>query len=182
MKNIIFLHGLESSGEGFKARFLKELFPEIRTPTFFAYSSKISVDYVLEIRMEELEELVQNESDWIIIGSSFGGLMGTIYTLKNPKKVKLLILLAPFLTSPKYYESLAIPIEIPVFAIHGIHDSVVSARKAIEYAKNLFSNLEYVLVDDDHQLHQTVGKLNWMSLINDYPIEKNIVPTEIIRQ
>jgi pimeloyl-ACP methyl ester carboxylesterase len=179
---MIFLHGLESSGEGFKAILLKKLFPEIITPTFFAYSSKISVDHVLEIRMEQLEELVHDKSNWIIIGSSFGGLMGTIYALKNPKKVKHLILLAPFLTSPKFYDSLVIPIDIPVFAIHGIHDSVVSARKAREYANNLFSNLEYIFVDDDHQLHQTVGKLNWMSLINDYPIQKKIVPSEIIRQ
>ena len=161
---------------------LKELFPEILTPTFFAYSSKISVGHILNVRMEQLEELVHDKSNWIIIGSSFGGLMGTIYSLKNRKLVKLLILLAPFLTSPRYYDSLAIPIDIPVFAIHGIRDSVVSARKAREQAKLLFSNLEYILVDDDHQLHQTVGKLNWMRLIYDYPTETKIVPTEIIRQ
>jgi pimeloyl-ACP methyl ester carboxylesterase len=182
VRNIIFIHGLESSGEGYKAKFLKNLFPETLTPNFSAYSSKIPVDHLLNARMDQLEELVQDTSNWIIIGSSFGGLMGTIYSLKNPQKVKLLILLAPFLTSPKYYDSLTFPIDIPVFAIHGIHDTIVSARKAKEYAKTLFSNLEYVLVDDDHQLHQTVGKLNWMNLINEYPIEKKIVPIEIIRQ
>ena len=182
MRNIIFIHGLESSGEGYKAKFLKNLFPEILTPNLFAYSSKIPVDHLLNVRMEQLEELLHDKSKWIIIGSSFGGLMGTIFSLKNPNKVKLLILLAPFLTSPKYYESLVIPINIPVFTVHGIHDSVVPARKAREHAEILFSNLEYILVDDDHQLHQTVGKLNWMKLINEYPIEKKIVPIEIIRQ
>ena len=181
MRNIIFIHGLESSGEGYKAKFLKNLFPEILTPNLSPYSSKISVDHLLNIRMGQLEVLIHNTSNWIIIGSSFGGLIGTIYSLKYPKKVKLLILLAPFLTSPKYYDSLTFPIDIPVFAIHGIHDSVVSARKAKKHAKSLFSNLEYVLVDDDHQLHQTVGMLNWMKLINEYPIEKKIVPNEIIR-
>jgi pimeloyl-ACP methyl ester carboxylesterase len=180
--NIIFIHGLESSGEGYKAKFLKKLFPEILTPSLSAYSPKILVDDLLNLRMEQFEELVHDKSNWIIIGSSFGGLMGTIYALKNPKKVKLLILLAPFLISPKYYKSLVIPIDIPVFAIHGIHDSVVSARKAREHAKNLFSRLEYVLVDDDHQLHQTVAKLNWMRLINDYSNDKKIILTEILRQ
>lgn len=182
MRNIIFIHGLESSGEGYKAKFLKSLFPEILTPNLFAYSSKIPVDHLLNFRMDQLEELINNKSNWTIIGSSFGGLMGTIFSLKNPNKVELLILLAPFLTSPKYYDSLAIPINIPVFAVHGIHDSVVPARKAREHAKYLFSNLDYVLVDDDHQLHQTVGKLNWMMLINKFPNEKKIVPIEIIRQ
>ena len=182
MRNIIFIHGLESSGEGYKAIFLKKLFPEILTPSFSSYSSKIPIDHLLNVRMDQLEDIIHDKSNWIIIGSSFGGLMGTIFSLKNPKKVRLLILLAPFLNSPQYYESLVNPIDIPVFAIHGIHDSVVPARKAREQARILFSNLEYVFVDDDHQLHQTVAKLNWISLINNYPTQEKIVPIEIIRQ
>ena len=182
MRNIIFIHGLESSGEGFKANFLRKLFPKIIAPTFIPYSSNILLDDLLKERMEQLQGFLRDKSDWIIIGSSFGGLMATLYALKNPIQIKFLVLLAPFLTVPRYYDSISIPINIPVFAIHGINDSVVLARKARTHAKNIFTDLEYILVDDDHSLHQTVVKLNWDKLINNYPDEKNIVPSELIRQ
>ena len=182
MKNIIFIHGLESSGKGFKAKFLKELFPEILTPSFFPYSSNLLMEDILKERMEQLQFILREKSNWIILGSSFGGLMATIYALKNPERIKHLVLLAPFLTSPKYYTSRTTPINIPVFVVHGINDSVVSARKARKHAKKIFTNLEYILVDDDHSLHQTVVKLNWDILINSYPNEKKIIPSEIIRQ
>ena len=182
MKNIIFIHGLESSGKGFKAKFLKGLFPEIITPTFFPYSSSILMDDILKERMKQLEVFLREKTNWIIIGSSFGGLMATIYALKNPERIKHLVLLAPFLTSPKYHDSNTFPINIPVFAIHGINDSVVLARKARKHAKDLFTNLEYILVNDDHSLHQTVVKLNWEILIHSYPSQNKIVPSEIIRQ
>lgn len=182
MKNIIFIHGLESSGEGYKAKFLKGLFPEILTPTFFPYSSKFSLDEVFKERMQQLQNLLKYKANLIIIGSSFGGLMATIYTFKNPIQVKKLVLLAPFLTLPKYYNPIITPITIPVFVVHGIHDSVVSARKARKNAEYIFENLEYVLVDDDHFLYKTVGRINWNMLINDYPSEKKIIPSELIRQ
>ena len=182
MKNIIFIHGLESSGKGFKAKFLKGLFPEIITPTFFPHSSNFLMEDILKERMKELEVFLREKSNWIIIGSSFGGLMASIYALKNPERIKFLVLLAPFLTFPRYYDSETLPINIPVFAIHGINDRVVLARKARKHAKNIFTNLEYILVNDDHSLHQTVVKINWDILINSYPNEKKIVPSEIIRQ
>ncbi len=40
MKNIIFIHGLESSGKGFKGVYLKKLIPEILTPDFIEFDQK----------------------------------------------------------------------------------------------------------------------------------------------
>ena len=34
MKGIIFIHGLESSGQGYKGRFFRKIFPNILTPDF----------------------------------------------------------------------------------------------------------------------------------------------------
>ena len=86
MSNVIFIHGLESSGSGFKGRLFKKEIAGIITPDFKG---------PLEKRMELLNEILEGNQPWIIIGSSFGGLMGAIYTCNHPNKVSLLILLAP---------------------------------------------------------------------------------------
>ncbi|MFX0028094.1 MAG: YqiA/YcfP family alpha/beta fold hydrolase [Candidatus Hermodarchaeota archaeon] len=165
MQNIIFVHGLESSGTGFKARLLKEIFPNIHTPTFKEFSSNMLIYDILEERMIELTSILETKIEWIIIGSSFGGLMSALYTLQNPSNVKQLILLAPFLESRKLKPSRYKSIDVPVIVYHGSKDKVVSYKASKERAKKLFNNLQYNIVDDDHSLHRTVQLLRWKDLI-----------------
>jgi len=169
MRNIIFIHGLESTGKGFKGQFLKNLFPEILTPDFEPYlSNSISIKVLLEKRMLQLNTVLKDKKNWIIIGSSFGGLMGALYTLKHPEKVKMLILLAPFfganLINPSKFE----PINVPIVVFHGKYDLTASIEKSKSISNMLFSNLEYHIVDDDHFLHVTVEKINWIQLIGKF--------------
>jgi len=158
MRNIIFLHGYESSGQGFKGKFLKKLFPNIYTPDF---------NGKLEIRMEKLYKVLDTKKKWIIIGSSYGGLMGTLYACEYPKKIIKLILLAPYITSKELrLEDLKnIPLDIPVVAFHGKNDSVVNLQKAQTRAKKIFTNLTYNIVDDDHMLRKTMLDINWKVLL-----------------
>ncbi|NHJ24065.1 MAG: alpha/beta hydrolase [Candidatus Lokiarchaeota archaeon] len=165
MANIIFIHGLESSGSGFKARFLKKQIPEIMTPDFEPYNSEISIDLILKKRMKQLESFLNENSSWIIIGSSFGGLMGTIYALQKPKNVYKLILLAPFLIETYFNNIKVKPLNIPVIIFHGKNDNVVNHNKTKWIAQKCFNNLQYHLVNDDHFLHSTVQSLNWKELI-----------------
>jgi len=165
MQNIIFIHGLESSGKGFKGRLFRKIFPRILTPDFKAFDPNISMDELLDIRMQELDLILATKKFWIIIGSSFGGLMATLYTLQNPDKVDRLILLAPFLTSHKLRPFFNKVIEIPVKVYHGKDDNVVPYLPSREKAKLLFSNLVYNIVDDDHSLHKTVQVINWGELV-----------------
>ena len=88
MQNIIFIHGLESSGKGFKGTLLRRVLPGCLTPDFLPYSSDISIKDLLEKRMEQLIPILKNKTEWIIIGSSFGGLMGTIFTLNFPSNTR----------------------------------------------------------------------------------------------
>ena len=166
MANILFIHGLESSGHGFKGNLFRTILPEILTPDFTPFDLAISLEKLLKIRMSELEMITNNKTDWIIIGSSFGGLMATLFALQNPNKVLRLILLAPFLNTKlldlKQYSS----IEIPVIAYHGKSDKIVLAKVSKGRAELIFSNLTYNLVDDDHQLHTTVSKIDWKSLLS----------------
>lgn len=165
MQSIIFIHGLESSGKGFKGQLLRTRLPECLTPDFEKYNPNISTKVLLEIRMKQLYSILKEKSPWIIIGSSFGGLMGVIFTCQNPDKVSKLILLAPYLSilelDPKIYSL----VKVPVVVYHGKHDKIVSLNRSRVYAEKLFTNLKYNIVDDDHSLHKTVVTLDWENLI-----------------
>ena len=129
MSNIIFIHGLESSGSGFKGRLFKKEIPGILTPDFIG---------PLEKRMELLNEILEGTQPWIIIGSSWGGLLGSIYTCNHPDKVSLLILLAPLLVHPEL-DPIKQAIDIPVIIYHGKNDNVIPINTSKERAKQLFS-------------------------------------------
>ncbi|HDZ23741.1 MAG TPA: alpha/beta fold hydrolase [Desulfobacteraceae bacterium] len=84
----IFIHGLDSSNQGTKARFFKEKYPDMIIPNFGG---------PLQERLEKLEKVLSGRSTINLIGSSFGGLMATIFAMDHPDRVKNLILLAPAL-------------------------------------------------------------------------------------
>ncbi len=164
MKNIIFIHGLESSGKGFKGLYLKKIIPEILTPDFVKFNQKRSLDNLLNARMAQLNSILSERNLWIIIGSSFGGLMGVLYTLQNPKKIKRLILLAPYLDTELLNWDNYSPINIPVIVFHGKNDEIANFKISREQAYRFFSNLEFNATEDDHNLNKTVEKLNWIDL------------------
>ncbi|MFX1410164.1 MAG: alpha/beta hydrolase [Promethearchaeota archaeon] len=166
--NIIFIHGLESSGQGFKAQFLKNQIPEIITPSFMEYLPGLSYKKLLKKRMKQLVEILEKKDSWIIIGSSFGGLMAVLYTCLNPSKVNRLILLAPFLATseldPAKFSEL--PLSIPVIIYHARYDKIVSMKRSRARALQLFSNITYHIIEDDnHKLQSTVQRIDWKDLI-----------------
>lgn len=165
MQNIIFIHGLESSGKGYKGRFFREELPECLTPDFEEYNPELSIKMLLEKRMKQLYLILKNKHPWIIIGSSFGALMGALYTCQNPKNVSKLILLAPYLSTPELSPKMYSPVNVPVIVFHGKNDKVISIKLSRVCAEKLFTNLTYNIVDDDHFLHKTVKSLDWKKLI-----------------
>jgi pimeloyl-ACP methyl ester carboxylesterase len=165
MANIIFIHGLESTGHGFKAQFFRNNLPECVTPDFEPFNTKLSFDVLLKNRMSQLITILKEQNSWNIIGSSFGGLMGAFYTLQYPNKVELLILLAPLLAVPELNPDKFRPIDIPVIIFHGKNDKIVSMRDSRNRATLLFKNLQYNVVEDDHMLQSTVTKINWKEII-----------------
>ncbi|MBW2023347.1 MAG: alpha/beta fold hydrolase [Deltaproteobacteria bacterium] len=88
MPTRIFVHGLDSSNQGTKATFFREHYPDMILPNFPGS---------LEERMRILRDVLEGKSDIVLVGSSFGGLMATLFTLENEERVKRLILLAPAL-------------------------------------------------------------------------------------
>ena len=167
IKNIIFVHGMESSGQGFKGRLLRNIFPNIKTPSFFPYTPNTSFQELLKKRMDQLVPILQEKTSWAIIGSSFGGLMASLYAFRYPENVDRLVLLAPFLDDKNLDPRDHKPIDVPVIVFHGKNDAVVNLDITRRRANELFKNLIYNEVEDDHFLHPTVSRLDWYKVVYD---------------
>lgn len=152
----VFIHGLESSSQGVKGVFFRERYPDMIIEDFSG---------PLEERMEKLNRLLEGREDLILVGSSFGGLMAAIYACEHEKRVKRLILLAPALHVPDFGRCRGRRVNIPVSLYHGRNDDVVPPAAVKAIAQEVFQNLDYHLVDDDHSLHVTFPLMDWKALI-----------------
>ena len=154
---LIYLHGLESDSNSGKARLFREWFPGMLTPDFKGS---------FEERMSQLVPILANEKNWTLIGSSFGGLMGTVFTCTHPTQVRKLILLAPALLRDPFGSFLDLePVSVPTIIIHGTQDTVVPLEPVREIAQKIFANLTYHIVDDGHRLHKSVHELDWKKIL-----------------
>jgi pimeloyl-ACP methyl ester carboxylesterase len=115
--------------------------------------------------MEHLEAVLGTETGWTLVGSSLGGLMAAIFTMQHPGQVRKLVLLAPALTLPGFTMSLASQIHIPTIIVQGSHDEFIPLEPTQKLAKKVFTNLTYIVVDDDHRLHKTAQELDWKKLL-----------------
>lgn len=155
-RRLIFIHGLEGTSQGAKATLLRKLYPEMKIPDFTGS---------LEERMEQLHSVIKDTDHWTIVGSSLGGLMATLFAARQPNQVRRLVLLAPALIWPGFATSLRAPIKTPTTLYHGQRDALIPLEQIREIAYQVFSNLEFIVVDDDHGLYQTAQQLNWQEIL-----------------
>lgn len=153
---LIYVHGLESDSNSGKARQFREWFPGMLTPDFKGLFDK---------RMTQLDPILSDTTDWTIIGSSFGGLMGATFTCDHPTQVRKLILLAPALILDPFASRVPKPVSVPTTVIHGTLDTVVPLEPVREIAKKHFTDLTYIVVEDDHRLHKTGQELDWIKIL-----------------
>lgn len=156
-RRLIFIHGLLSSGQGFKASLLRQRLPGILTPDF---------EGSLEERLARLAAMLANQSNWVIIGSSLGGLMGAIFTCQHPEQVRKLILLAPALIWPDFAQAPPPPVFVPTVIYHGLRDNLIPLELVRPLAEQVFLNLDFNVVDDDHGLQATVEAIDWPALVS----------------
>ena len=155
--HILFIHG--SSGDRsqtYKARLLREIFPGMLTPDF---------EGDLPERMTQLEKILGTETGWTLVGSSLGGLMAALFATQHPGQVRKLVLLAPALTLPGFTRSLGSQISAPTIIIQGTRDALIPLEPTQRLAEKVFTELTYIVVDDDHRLHKTAGELDWKKLL-----------------
>ena len=116
--------------------------------------------------MEQLYPILGDSKGWTIIGSSFGGLMGAIFTCEHPDQVRKLVLLAPALMVPDFASFQGRePVTVPTTVIHGMQDELVPLERVREITQKVFANLTFHIVDDNHSLHDTADALDWKEIL-----------------
>ena len=116
--------------------------------------------------MKQLKPILGRKKSWTIIGSSFGGLMGTVFTCEHPTQVRKLILLAPALLRDQFASYLNLePVSVPTVIVHGTADDVVPLESVREVAEKLFTNLTYHTVNDGHRLQKAFVELDWEEIL-----------------
>jgi hypothetical protein len=147
---VLFIHGLEGSPQGSKARFLAEHFAAI-TPAMDTGDFAACVALQRRILGEFVPE--------VLVGSSFGGAVA-VALLGDGSFAGPTLLLAPAQRHFGVAESL--PPKVRVIVAHGLHDSVVDiagSRALVASSTPEWARL--LEVDDDHRLQSLVdsGKL-----------------------
>jgi pimeloyl-ACP methyl ester carboxylesterase len=117
--------------------------------------------------MEELNGILSGKSGIRLVGSSFGGLMASLFAMENEPKVDKLILLAPAINLMDFTKCGKKQISVPVRIYHGKDDEVIPLKEVKKVAEDLFHNLSFHTVDDDHMLHRTFKTIDWDGLLNE---------------
>lgn len=154
---LCFLHGLDSSPQGTKARLLRAYDPNCLIP---------NLPPDINERLEVLEHALH--SPVLLLGSSLGGLTSLMYAMSHPEMVHGLVLLAPAVGTKvgglftgeqeRIMSSVYIPRGIPTVVIVGFRDEVIpmnSIRAMIERSPDP-ANIQLLEVDDDHDLHKSL--------------------------
>lgn len=158
--NLLFIHGLAGSGQGFKATFLRGLYPELFTPDFPGEFWE---------RMAQLAALIGDSTGWTLIGSSMGGLMAAVYACTHPGQIERLVLLAPALPYIDLNENPLPPANIPVTIVHGLQDDIVPIDRTRAVAEHLFPDLTFMTCDASHDLNPMMARLDWPALLGRQP-------------
>ena len=157
MKNtLVFIHGLESTSLGNKAKYFRKAFPEM-----------IIGDYTgsFGARMQKLKSVLAGKTHLILVGSSYGCLMAARFALDNEPLIQKLILLAPALTLEGFEQAVRQKLQIPTVLYHGTRDNIVPPMVVKAIAEKTFGRLEHHFVEDDHPLSAVFPTLPWPALL-----------------
>jgi alpha-beta hydrolase superfamily lysophospholipase len=152
----IFIHGQESSSQGNKAVYFRGLFPEMIIPDFVGDIST---------RMSKLNKILRDKKGIIMIGSSLGGLMASLYAFQNQDRMKKLILLAPAINLSDFSSYLSKKLTLPVYIFHGKNDEIIPLKPIQGIAEKVFPHLTFTVMEDGHRLFKTFTSIDWPQLI-----------------
>lgn len=154
MSTLTFLHGLESSPNGFRANYLRARFPELQVPALMQDPWQRH-----RLLLETLREPT------FLVGSSLGGLSALLLARDVPERVQGMVLLAPAVGfhDPAYrtpevlqvVERLVIPAGMPTTVIMGRDDEVIpfASVTALIARSPEPDRITFVPVNDSHRLH-----------------------------
>jgi alpha/beta superfamily hydrolase len=151
-----FIHGLEGSPQGAKARLFAQHFTAL-TPVMKTHDFAACVD----VQAATLESFRPD----VLVGSSFGGAVALTLLQRGLWHGPTLLLaqaalrqgLSPFL-----------PEGVPVWLVHGVHDDVVDIEDSRTLARTGTPALVRLIeADDDHSLHGMVGSGRLVEIVRE---------------
>ncbi len=154
----VFLHGLESSSKGRKARWFAANFPAMIIPDFVGS---------LEDRLLALAQVVGGRDELLLVGSSFGGLQALAYSLQYPGRVSKMVLLAPALNFPEFAPWRGRRCAVETHLYIGSRDEVCPPAIVVPEARAVIDDLRVRITDDDHLLRDTFAAIDWRSLLSE---------------
>ena len=149
-----FIHGLEGSPRGAKARLLAEHF-DARTPAMDTADFEASVAV-------QAETLTRFEPQ-VLVGSSFGGAVAVALLQRGLWKGPTLLLAQAAL---RRGQEARLPEGVPIWLVHGLGDTLIDPEDSRLLARSGSPDLVRLIeVDDDHPLHASVeagALLGWV--------------------
>lgn len=151
-----FIHGLESSPQGTKARLFAQHFT-VLTPAMdtgdFAACVQVQSAALAEFRPD------------VLVGSSFGGAVAVALLQRGVwRGPTLLLAQAAF----QYPVPRSLPEEVPVWLVHGRRDDIVDIEDSRQLAATGSAALVRLIeVDDDHPLTATVESGRLIELVRE---------------
>ena len=85
----------------------------------------------------------------------------------HPERVQKLIMLSPALIWPDFAQAPPRPVSVPTVVYHGVNDELIPLELVRPLAEQVFLDLTFHEVDDDHGLKATVQAIDWSKLVSD---------------
>ena len=135
---VLYVHGLEGSPQGHKARYLRQRFDVVA-------EAMDTSDFERCVRQQA--DVIARERPDVVVGSSFGGAVAAALVQRGKWRGPTL-LLAPALRHLGVERTL--PAGLPIAIVHGTRDAVVAIDDSRALARAL--GVELIEIDDEHRL------------------------------
>lgn len=151
---LLYIHGLDSGPNGYRARFFKAHFPHMEIP---------QLPNCLDQRRDILANIIVAPT--YLVGSSLGGLTSLVFARDYPERVLGLVLIAPAIATfdPSHWTQkslgevarLVIPAGIPTRLIASRLDEVIplGAIESLHQRSPAPESIPFHLFEDGHLLH-----------------------------
>ncbi len=143
---VLFVHGLEGSPQGAKARLFAEHF-DASTPAM----DTTNFDACVDVQARAIESFRPD----VLVGSSFGGAVVVALLVQGAWRGPTLLLAQ---AAVHYDADARLPEDVPVWIVHGTRDTLIP----VEHSRRLAGTgspdrVRLLEVDDDHPLHDSVA-------------------------
>ncbi len=155
-EKLVIIHGWRGSTDSYKkaVEYLNEF--EVVLVPLPGFEIKLEKPYTFDDYVNYLEEYLKNFENFYLVGHSFGGALALLYSLKNPQKIKKLILYNPAILRTKTLKIKIINFISKVFKpiVKILPEKLKNFLKKAFY-KIFVGSYDYLIADLDANLKET---------------------------